>query len=163
MRRSANWPPIIPERRSALAFMDLGMPQSQQILYKVLVVPVPPGPNEPCRQENRTTTSRLRHRSEDVNLKLAEDGIHAGGLNISLIVYDRYGNIIGREDHLVALNIKPDLHDLPEHGRATSRRDRRAERQLLAPYWSFRPRSRKVGTMEVPLSAVKAAPASAGQ
>lgn len=46
-----------------------------------------------------------------LSLNLDADGLHKGTLNISLIAYDRYGNIICREDRLVALSIKADARD----------------------------------------------------
>ena len=94
-----------------LPFMDLGMPQSQQILYKIRIVPAAAGENEPADKKNKDHYKvDFAIDLKDLHLNLDTDGLHKGELNISLIVYDRYGNIISREDHLVELNIKPDAY-----------------------------------------------------
>jgi hypothetical protein len=137
--------------------MDLGMPQSQQILYKILVVPAAAAQNEPADKKNQDHFKvDFAIDLKDLNLNLDKDGLHKGALNISLMVYDRYGNIISREDHLVALNIKPDAYAMFQNTGV------QLHAQLAVPkgnYWLrtgiFDRASRKVGTMEIPLSAVK--------
>jgi VWFA-related protein len=140
-----------------LPFMDLGMPQSQQILYKILVVPTAAAQNEPADKKNQEHYKvDFAIDLKDLNLNLDTDGLHKGTLNISLIVYDRYGNIVSREDHLVALNIKPDAYAMFQNTGV------QLHAQLAVPngnYWLrsgiYDRASRKVGTMEIPLSAVK--------
>ena len=78
-----------------------------------------------------------------------------------MIIYDKYGQVSSREDHLVNLNIGPDVYPvfqktgLQMHG------------EIAVPkgqYWLrtgvYDEGSRKVGTMEVPLSSVKESIAS---
>jgi len=72
------------------------------------------------------------------------------------IVYDRYGQVVSREDHLIQLNVKPDVYPIFEkngvqlHG---------AVKVPKGDYWLrtgiYDERTRKVGTMEVPLRLVK--------
>lgn len=140
-----------------LPFMDLGMPQSEQILYKIRVVPAAAGPNEPADKKDKNHYAvDFAIDLTDLHLKLDTDGLHKGTLNVSLVVYDRYGNIISREDHLVSLNIKPDVYAIFQSTGV------QLHAQLAVPngnYWLrtgiFDQSSRKVGTMEIPLSAVK--------
>ena len=140
-----------------LPFMDLGMPQSEQILYKTLIVPAAAGQNEPADKKNKDHYKvDFAIDLKDLNLNLDKDGLHKGELNISLIVYDRYGNIISREDHLVQLNIKPDVYAMFQNTGV------QLHAELAVPkgnYWLrtgiYDRRSRKVGTMEIPLAAVK--------
>ena len=140
-----------------LPFMDLGMPQSQQILYKARVVPVAPPENEPADKKNKDHYKiDFAIDLKDLHLNSDADGLHKGTLNISLIVYDRYGNIISREDHLVELNIKPDAYTMFQNTGV------QLHAQLAVPKGNFWLRtgiydraSRKVGTMEIPLTAVK--------
>lgn len=140
-----------------LPFMDLGMPQSEQILYKIRVVPAAAGPNEPADKKDKNHYAvDFAIDLTDLHLKLDTDGLHKGTLNVSLVVYDRYGNIISREDHLVSLNIKPDVYAIFQSTGV------QLHAQLAVPngnYWLrtgiFDQNSRKVGTMEIPLSAVK--------
>ena len=47
---------------------------------------------------------------KDLDLKQDAEGVRKGALNISLIVYDRYGHIASRKDHQVALSIKPETY-----------------------------------------------------
>jgi VWFA-related protein len=140
-----------------LPFMDLGMPQSQQILYKIRVLPAVPNENEPVDKKSKDHYKvDFAIDLKDLRLDLDKDGLHKGALNISLMVYDRYGNIVSREDHLVALNIKPDAYAMFQNTGV------QLHAQLAVPkgnYWLrtgiYDRASRKVGTMEIPLSAVK--------
>jgi len=140
-----------------LPFMDLGMPQSQQILYKALIVPTAAGENEPADKKDKDHYKvDFAIDLSDLNLILDKDGLHKGTLNVSLIVYDRYGNIISREDHLVDLNIKPDVYAIFQNTGVQLHAD------LAVPKGNFWLRtgiydraSHKVGTMEIPLAAVK--------
>jgi VWFA-related protein len=140
-----------------LPFMDLGMPQSEQILFKALIVPAAAGENEPADKKNKDHYKvDFAINLKDLHLNLDKDGLHKGELNISLIVYDRYGNIISREDHLVQLNINPDVYAMFQNTGVQLHAD------LAVPkgnYWLrtgiYDRRSRKVGTMEIPLAAVK--------
>ncbi|MGA8742556.1 MAG: VWA domain-containing protein [Terracidiphilus sp.] len=140
-----------------LPFMDLGMPQSEQILYKIRIVPTAAGENEPTEKKNKDHYNvDFAIDLKDLNLNLDKDGLHKGELNISLMVYDRYGNIISREDYLVPLNIKPDAYAIFQNT------GMQLHAQLALPKGNFWLRtgiydraSRKVGTMEIPLAAVK--------
>jgi VWFA-related protein len=140
-----------------LPFMDLGMPQSQQILYKIRIVPAAPPENEPADKKNKDHYKvDFAVDLKDLHLSPGADGLHKGTLNISLIVYDRYGNVISREDHLVELNIKPDAYAMFQNTGV------QLHAQLAVPKGNFWLRtgiydraSRKVGTMEIPLAAVK--------
>ena len=140
-----------------LPFMDLGMPQSQQILYKARIVPAAPPENEPADKKNKDHYKvDFAVDLKDLHLNLDANGLHKGTLNISLIVYDRYGNVVSREDHLVELNIKPDAYAVFQNTGV------QLHAQLAVPKGNFWLRtgiydraSRKVGTMEIPLAAVK--------
>lgn len=139
-----------------LPFMDLGMPQSQQILYKVRVVPAAAAESEPAGMKDKSHYKvDFAIDLNDLNLRLDADGLHKGTLNISLIVYDRYRNIVSREDHLIALNIKPDVFAIYRNTGV------QLHAELAVPKGNFWLRtgvydqgSRKVGTMEIALSSV---------
>ena len=139
-----------------MPFMDLGMPQSQQILYKLRIVPAAAAENEPAEKKDKNHYKvDFAIDPNDLDLKLDGDGTHKGTLNVSLIVYDRYRNIISREDHLAALNIKPDAYALFQSTGV------QLHAELAVPkgnYWLrtgvYDQGSRKVGTMEVALSSV---------
>jgi VWFA-related protein len=144
-------------------FMDFGLPQTQQILYKALIKQLP-APASAAAETNGAAKGPVDRYSvdfavdlKDLDLKLDSDGLHKGTLNLGLIVYDKYGQIASRAEHLVELNIKPDVYAVFEktgvqlHG------------QIAVPkgqYWLrtgvYDQASHKVGTMEVPLSSVKA-------
>lgn len=133
------------------------MPQSQQILYKVLVVPVAPAENG-VGDKKAKNHYRVDFAIDlnDLYLSLDQNGVHKGALNISLMVYDRYGNIITQEEHIAQLVIKPDAYAVFQNAGV------QIHAQLAVPkgnYWLrtgvFDRGSSKVGTMEIPLSAVK--------
>ncbi len=140
-----------------LPFMDLGMPQSEQILYKAKVQPIAAKDGEPASEKKKDHYAiDFAVDLKDLNLKLDSDGLHKGNLNVSLIAYDRYGNVVGRKDHLVALSIKPDVYTLFQNtGVQLHAEIAVPKRNLWLRTGVYDRNSRKVGTMEIPLSAVK--------
>jgi hypothetical protein len=148
-----------------LPFMDLGMPQSQQILYEAKIQPMPLGavkPGDPKDAKTRCTVD-FAIDAKDLRLPAGPDGIRKGRLNISLIAYDRYGNVIGRKDHVVQLDVKPDVWAIYQNAGVQLRAD------IVVPdgnYWLrtgiYDQQSRKVGTMEVALAGVQAAAHNSG-
>jgi VWFA-related protein len=148
--------------------MDFGMPQSEQILYKTLIQPLAPqqepGSSPDAKPENRVVakgpTSRYMVNFAidrgDVQLKEEADGERTGRVVISMIVYDRYGNIVTRKDHIVALNIKPDIYKI--YGK-TGIQLRDWVEVPRGQYWLrtgvYDTATHRLGTLEVPLSAVK--------
>jgi hypothetical protein len=144
-----------------LPFMDLGMPQSEQILYIERIQPVAPKVDPAGAEQKGSKGSGQTYEVEftvdlkDLALRLDSDGLHKGVLNVSLIAYDRYGNIGSRKDHQVALNIKPDVYKLFQQSGA------KLHAEIEVPkgqYWLrtgvYDQGSRKVGTMEIALSSV---------
>lgn len=138
-----------------LPFMDLGMPQSDQILYEAKVNPLAPAGAD-------TDKSKLRYGVDfaidlsDLKLTLDSDGVHRGVLNVTLLIYDRYGNIVNHQEHLVALDIKPDVYPIFQT------RGVQLHSDIATPkgnYWLrtgiYDVNSHKVGTLEIPLAAVK--------
>jgi hypothetical protein len=92
---------------------------------------------------------------KDLDLKLDSNGLHNGMLNLSLIVYDRYGAVSSREDHLVALKIKPDVYAVFQKTGVQLHAEIRVPKgQFWLRTGVYDQASHKVGTMEVPLAAV---------
>jgi VWFA-related protein len=145
-----------------LPFMDLGMPQSEQILYKVRIVPVVAGENEPAEKNDKNHYKMdFSVDLKDLDLTLGSDGLHKGVLNLSLIAYDRYGKIASRKDNVVELNIKPDVYEIFQQ------KGVQMHAEIGVPkgqYWLrtgvYDQGSHKVGTMEVALSSVVPMPAA---
>jgi VWFA-related protein len=148
-----------PTKRDPLApFMEFGMPQTEQILYKAHVHHPESKPGDPsvADQESGRYAIDFAVDSGDLGLKLEPDGNRHDTLNISWIVYDRYGQVVSREDHLVQLNVKPDVYTVFQkngvqlHG---------AIKVPKGDYWLrtgiYDERTHKVGTMEVPLRLVR--------
>ncbi len=142
-------------------FMAFGMPQTEQILYKTLIRH--PEPKlDASSQLTGVKGDADRYvvdfavNLNDIGFKTGDDGIRRDRLNIALIVYDRYGQIVTHEEHLVDLNVKPDVFPIFQkngvqlHG---------AVNVPKGEYWLrtgiFDERTRKVGTLEVPLRLVK--------
>ena len=146
-----------------LPFMDLGMPQSQQILIKAKIQPVALGAAEPGDPKSPATRYSVDFAldAKDLRLPAGTDGLHAGTLNLSLIVYDRYGNVISRKDQIVQLHLRPDAWKVSQESGV------QLHAEIAVPkgnYWLrtgvFDQQSRRVGTMEVPLAAVPAVAAA---
>jgi VWFA-related protein len=156
-----------------LPFMDLGMPQSQQVLYKLRIYPAsvdaaaavpnatqstPPNTQPGKSQDKEKTAYKIDFaiNTSDLSLPPDPDGTHKGQLNITLLVYDRFGNIVNHEEHLVDLSFKPDAYAAVQKAGVQLHAD------LAVPakgnYWLrtgiLDRGSRKVGTMEIPLGAV---------
>jgi len=148
------------------AFMDFGMPQTEQILYKALIRPMPektdvavaaipsakPAGKGPLTRYSVDFAVNLN----DVKLKLDSDGDRVGTLNVCLIVYDKYGNVAARGDYIGQLNIKPDAY------KAFQIAGVQVHEEIEVPQGQFWLRTgiydqstHKVGTMEIPLSSVK--------
>ena len=148
-----------PAKRDPLApFMEFGMPQTEQILYKAHVHHPDPKPGDSTSPEQGGTHYAIDFAVDlgDLGLRLEPDGNRRDTLNISWIVYDRYGQVVSREDHLVQLNVKPDVYPIFEkngvqlHGAVSVPK---------GDYWLrtgiYDERTHKVGTMEIPLRLVK--------
>jgi VWFA-related protein len=144
-----------------LPFMDLGMPQSQQILLKALIH------EQPLKQDAASKPAWTAQKAEklytidfaidlqDIYLRLDPDGVRHGNLNVSLIAYDRYGNIVSRADHLVGLNVKRDVYAVFQKSGVQLRFEIGVPKgDLWLRAGVYDPAARKVGTMEVPLALV---------
>jgi len=138
--------------------MDFGMPQTEQILYKALIRPIPdktdatPAAKGPLTRYSVDFAVNL----SDVKLKLDSDGDREGTLNVSLIVYNKYGAVASRGDYIGQLKIKPDAY------KAFQLAGVQIHEEIEAPKGQFWLRTgiydqstHKVGTMEIPLSSVK--------
>jgi hypothetical protein len=142
------------------------MPQTEQILYKTLVH------RSPSKADAGDDASAAKGAADrylvdfavnlnDIGLAAGADGIRRDKLNIALVVYDRYGQVVTHEEHIVELNVKPDVYPIFEkngvqlHG---------AVNVPKGEYWLrtgiYDERTHKVGTMEVPLRLVKDAVAT---
>jgi VWFA-related protein len=145
-----------------LPFMDLGMPQSEQILYKVRIVPAAARENAVAEKKDETRYKvGFAVDLKDLDLRLDSDKLHKGVLNLSLIAYDRYGRVASRKVNVVELNIKPDVYEIFKQTGV------QMNLEIGVPkgqYWLrtgvYDQGSRKVGTMEVALSSVVPLPAA---
>jgi VWFA-related protein len=149
--------PLIP-------FMSLGMPQSEQVLYKAKVAQMPQSdsPADPDRNKTHYGIDFAIDRN-DLKFAAGPDGVHNDELNISIIAYDRHGNIVARRDHRVLLNARPSVWQ------AYGETGVQLHGEIAVPhsgnYWLrtgiYDQASHKVGTMEIPLNAVKPTQAQA--
>lgn len=155
-----------PTRLDPLApFMVFGMPQSEQILYKAMIHPMPQKADAQPSLKGPTDRLSVDFAIDlnDLHLVSTPDGMHSGTLNLSMIVYDKYGQVVNREDHLVKLNIKPDVFAVFQktgvqmHGEVQVPKG-----QCWLRTGVYDEASRKVGTMEVPISSVMENMASKG-
>jgi len=145
-------------------FMDLGMPQTEQILYKAFIQPLldnaPQGANPPPPSLRGPLTRYGVNFAIDANdllLKPDAEGVRRGKINVSLIAYDKYGQIITRKDYLVPLAIKPETY------KGFEQTGVQLYSEVDVPkgqYWLrtgvFDQATHKVGTMELSLNAVHA-------
>jgi VWFA-related protein len=142
-----------------LPSMEFGMPQSQQILYRIQAVL-----DEPSEKKENHYRINFAVDLKDLNLDMGGDGVRRGTLNFSCVVYDRYGNVIAQQSRAAALSIKPKAYA------AFQTNGVQLHTEISVPkgnYWLrtgvFDPTSRKVGTMEIPLIAFKPTETAAKQ
>ena len=144
-----------------LPYMDLGMPQSEQILYTAKIQPMAAKADTPGAEQDKKKTGGQSYSVDfsivlkDLDLKLDADGTHKGMLNVSLLAYDKYGKVASRKEHLVALNIKPDVYAIYQQSGLPMRTEVEVPK---GQYWLrtgvYDQGSRKVGTMEIALDSV---------
>jgi VWFA-related protein len=159
MIRSTEDPALVDPLK---AFMDFGMPQTEQILYKALIRPIPEKPDTPASERAIGKGPQDRYAVDfavdlkDLSLERDADGNHDGALNVTLIVYDKYGTVANRKDHILQMKLKPDIYKLFQQTGVQIH----AEIQVpKGQFWLrtgvYDQSSHKVGTMEVPFSSVK--------
>ncbi len=91
----------------------------------------------------------------DLTLDQDTDGEHKGSLNLSILAYDRYGNIAARKETQATLGIKPEIWEIyKKTGLLFSTQIDVPKGQYWLRIGLYDPGSRKVGTLELPLSAV---------
>ena len=144
-----------------LPFMDLGMPQSEQILYTANVQPVAAEAGTGGGDQDKKKSGGQNYAVDfsivlkDLDLKLDSDGLHKGMLNLSLIAYDKYGKVASRKEHMVAVNIKPDVYPIYQRSGLPMRTEIEVPK---GQYWLrtgvYDQGSHKVGTMEIALDSV---------
>jgi VWFA-related protein len=140
-------------------FMDLGMPQSEQILYKVLVVPEKAGTkpaSDPESGDNKNYALDFAVDLRDLHLRPTANGGHEGTLYVAFRVYDRYGGLVRHEEHRVRLTVPKEVFEYYQKTGV------QMQAQLHVPkkghYWLrtgvYDAETNLVGTMEVPLDQV---------
>ena len=144
------------------AFMDFGMPQTEQILYKALIRPVPEKPDTPAAEKAVGKGPQDRYAVDfavdlkDLSLEPDADGNHDGALNVTLIVYDKYGTVANRKDHIVQLKLKPDIYKIFQQTGVQLHAEIEVPKgQFWLRTGVYDQATHKVGTMEVPFSSVK--------
>lgn len=142
-------------------FMDFGLPQTDQILYKERIVPSTTTTQKAPLVKINAPGPYNRYGIDfavdpnDLGMRVDSTGLHNDTLILSLIVYNKYGDIISHREHRVALQIKPDEWN------ALHERGLQIHADIDVPngqYWLrtgvYDQASRKIGTLEVPLSFV---------
>jgi VWFA-related protein len=173
-----------------MPFMDLGMPQSQQILFKVLVkplaekpaadasgaapaqtafaapqaAPVPATDSTPTTNPDSKKVLPIRYKVDfaidlsDLALDTDTDGQHKGALSLSILAYDRYGNIASRKETQATLAIKPEVWEIyKKTGLLFSSQIDVPKGQYWLRIGLYDQNSAKVGTLELPLDSVTVA------
>jgi hypothetical protein len=144
------------------AFMDFGMPQTEQILYKTSIHPIPEKPDAPATERALGKGPQDRYAVDfavdlkDLSLEPDADGNHNGALNVTLIVYDKYGTVANRKDHIVQMKLKPDVYKIFQQTGVQLHAEIEVPKgQFWLRTGVYDQATHKVGTMEVPFSSVK--------
>ena len=144
------------------AFMDFGMPQTEQILYKTLIRPIPEKPDAPATERAVGKGTQERYAVDfavnlkDLSLMPDDAGNHDGALNVTLIVYDKYGTVANRKDHILQMKLKPDIYQIFQQTGVQIHAEIEVPKgQFWLRTGVYDQTTHKVGTMEVPFSSVK--------
>ncbi|MGA8089861.1 MAG: VWA domain-containing protein [Terracidiphilus sp.] len=141
-------------------FMALGMPESEQIGYRVAIKPA----GEAAADAKTISYDAVFTLTvDDLSLKENADGTRTGTLVVGLTVYDRYGQVVNQQARRAALTLKPDVYAAVK----TAGLGMTAKFEAPAgQYWLrtgvYDEDGAKVGTLEIPLAAVKPVVAQGG-
>jgi VWFA-related protein len=141
-------------------FMALGMPESEQIGYRVAIKPAGDGD---AGAKTSKFDAEFTVTVDDLNMSVDPDGSRTDTLVVALTVYDRYGQVVNQQARRAALTLKPEVYT------AMKTAGLKMMAKFEAPagqYWLrtgvYDEGSAKVGTVEIPLSAVKPVVAQGG-
>ena len=91
----------------------------------------------------------------DLTFDQDADGQHKGALSLSILAYDRYGNIVSRKETQATLGIKPEVWEIyKKTGLLFSTQIEIPKGQYWLRIGLYDQSSAKVGTLEIPLSSV---------
>lgn len=141
-------------------FMALGMPESEQIGYRVAIKPAG---EAAAGAKTSSYEAEFTLTVDDLKLSVDADGTRTGTLVVGLTVFDRYGQVVNQQARRAALTLKPDVYA------AVKTMGLKMKAKFEAPagqYWLrtgvYDECSTKVGTLEIPLAAVKPVVAQGG-
>lgn len=142
-------------------FMDMGMPQSEQILYKLLVDPQSGDatPANSAQKDSKNMTYALNFAIDlhDLHLNPTAAGDHEGTVYVEFRIYDRYGDLLGNEEHLVKLHVPQSAFEADKKVGVQMRANLRVPKH--GHYWLrtgvYDAETHRVGTMEIPLDMVR--------
>jgi len=134
-------------------FMALGMPESEQIGYRVAIKPAG---EAAAGAKTSSYDTEFTVTVDDLKLNVDADGTRTGTLVVGLTVYDRYGQVVNQQARRAALTLKPEVYA------AVKATGLKMTAKFVAPagqYWLrtgvYDEGGAKVGTLEIPLAAVK--------
>jgi VWFA-related protein len=141
-------------------FMALGMPESEQIGYRVAIKPA--GEAAPGAKMN-SYDAEFTVTVDDLKLNANPDGTRSDTLVVALTVYDRYGQVVNQQARRAALTFKPEVYAAVKTMGLTMKAKFDAP---AGQYWLrtgvYDEGGAKVGTLEIPLAAVKPTVAQGG-
>jgi hypothetical protein len=133
-------------------FMELGLPQLREIGYKVEVKPA--GEEEKANQKGRLQVD-FNLNLKDLKMTQDAKGIYHSTLIFSLIVYDRYGQEVNRDDRVISMEADEDTYAEFESEGV------KEQQEIEVPkgqYWLrtgiYDQGSHHIGTLEIPMEAI---------
>jgi hypothetical protein len=138
------------------------MPQTLEIQYKAVVAHISTTQDEAENEARPAVTGpKTRYAVDfiidlkDLDLKLDAEGVHHGALNLSLIVYDHYGQVATRDDRLITLDTQPDEYaEFQSSGVKVHQEIDVPKGQFWLRTGVYDQVSHRVGTLEIPLADV---------
>jgi VWFA-related protein len=141
-------------------FMALGMPESEQIGYRVAIKPEG---EATAGAKTSSYEAEFILTVDDLKLSVDANDARTGTIVVGLTVYDRYGQVVNQQARRAALTLKPEVYA------AAKTTGLKVKAKFEAPagrYWLrtgvYDEGSAKVGTLEIPLTAVRPVVAQGG-
>ncbi|MGC2162614.1 MAG: VWA domain-containing protein [Silvibacterium sp.] len=149
-------------------YMALGMPDFDQILYKVLVQPIKAAnasDKQPSSAQQKNPPQwkgpvadydiNFAVPVEDIQFVLTPDGVRHGSVNVSIFAYNSNGVPIFQQSKVITMNIQPALYaTFQQRGLQLRESIRLPKAELWLRTGIYDPASARVGTLEIPMSAV---------
>ncbi len=152
--------------------MEPGLPDFSQILYEIKVTPSNPQPAPRAVRAGDNTKLKgpatrygadFAISAKDVKFETTPDGMHHGNIEVSLVAYDHDGNPLNWLVRATEMSVTPKLYAAFMQGGVQLHEDIDVPKgAIYLRTGVYDPASKRVGSLEIPLSEVRASVVAPG-